>query len=190
MAEAACIILAAGRAARFGSDKRQATGPWEGPLLHHIVKLYRPLFSQLAVVIRPHDAFGADACDGSGAVALVNPEAERGMGRSLAIGAAWLRDIDAPCAVIALGDMPWIAPGTISAIAAEGLAHRCPVAPVFRGLLGFPRALPATLFSELAALTGDRGASSLLDWEKARQLECEDPGILRDIDTPADLTES
>ncbi len=185
----ACVILAAGAATRFGADKRQATGPWKGPLLHHIVTLYRPFFSNLAVVIRPQDRFGLAACEGSAAVPLVNPEAERGMGRSLAIGAAWLREIDAPCAVIALGDMPWIDPGTISAVAAEGFAQRCPVVPVFRGRLGFPRALPAAFFSELIGLTEDRGASSVLDWQKAHRLECEDPGILRDIDTPSDIGE-
>lgn len=187
MSEAACVILAAGRSARFGSDKRRAMGPWGGPLLHHIVKLYRPFFADLAVVIRPDDHFGLEACEASAAIPLINPEAERGMGRSLAIGAAWLRDIDASCAVIALGDMPWIDPGTISAVAAEGLAHQCPVAPVFQGRLGFPRALPASLFSELVTLTEDRGASSLLDWEKAHLFDCKDPGILRDIDTPSDI---
>jgi molybdenum cofactor cytidylyltransferase len=155
--------------------------------LHHIIKLYRPLFSDLAVIIRPDDPFGLDACVRHGAVALVNPEAERGLGRSLAIGAEWLRDIDAPCTVIALGDMPWIEPETISAVAAEGLAHRCPVAPAFRGQFGFPRALPATIFPQLALLTEDRGASSLLEWETARRLDCDDPGILRDIDTPSDI---
>lgn len=190
MSQAACVILAAGSATRFGADKRQATGPWDGPLLHHVVRLYRPLFSDLAVVIRSQDRFGSDICDATGAVPLVNPEAERGMGRSLAVGAAWLRHIDARCGVIALADMPWIEPATISAVAEEGLAHGCPVAPVFRGRLGFPRAVPATLFSRLIGLTADRGASALLDWgTAARHLECEDPGILRDIDTPSDLLE-
>lgn len=190
MNQAACVILAAGRAQRFGSDKRQATGPWDGPLLHHIIRLHRPFFSDLAVIIGPQDRFGMEACAKGTAVALVNPEAERGMGRSLAVGAAWLLEIGAPCVVIALGDMPWISPATISAVAAEGLAHRCPVAPMFQGRLGFPRALPAPFFSKLATLTGDRGASAILDWTEARHLECEDPGILRDIDSPSDIPET
>ena len=185
--EAACVILAAGRGARFGSDKRRASGPWDGPLLHHVIGLYRPLFGRLAVVIGPDDPFGAEACTRFSAVPLVNPEAEQGMGRSLAVGADWLIGQGAACAVIGLADMPWIAPSTISAVAKSGLDSGRPVAPVHAGKIGFPRALPAALFPALAKLSGDRGASALLDWNEALWLACEDPGILRDIDKQEDI---
>ena len=39
----------------------------------------------------------------------------------------------------------------------------------------------------LLNLTGDRGASAVIDWRQALWLECGDPGILRDIDKPEDV---
>ena len=185
--EAAALILAAGRASRFGADKRRARGPWPGPLLHHVLSLYRPLFAHLAVVTAPDDPFGAEACRIFAAGRVINPEAERGMGRSLAAGAAWLEGLGAPCAVIGLADMPFISPATIAAVAAAGLRSGRAVAAAFRGEPGFPRALPAALFPALRALSGDRGAGALIDWRAALWLEVEDAGILADIDRPDDI---
>lgn len=189
-AEIAALILAAGRGTRFGADKRQALGPWEGPLLHHVLGLYRPLFATLGVVTAAEDPFGEEACRLFSARRVINPEAEQGMGTSLAKGAAWLEEEGAACAIVGLADMPWIRPATIAAIAAEGLRSGRAVAPAFEGKPGFPRALPAGLFADLRALTGDRGASAVIDWRQALWLDCEDPGILRDIDTPQDIPRS
>jgi molybdenum cofactor cytidylyltransferase len=183
------LILAAGRGARFGSDKRRAVGPWSGPMLHHVLGLYRPLFSTLGVVIGPDDAFGDEACRLFSAHRVVNPDAEQGMGASLARGAQWLIEESADCAVIGLADMPWILPQTIAAVTDKGLRSGRAVAPAFEGRPGFPRALPAALFSALSELTGDRGAAALIDWRQALWLACEDPGILRDVDTPEDVLE-
>jgi len=182
----AALILAAGKGSRFGSDKRQAAGPWTGPLLHHVLGLYRPLFDSLAVVTGPDDPFGQEACRHFSAHRIVNPGAEQGMGTSLAKGAEWLIAEGVECAVVGLADMPWILPETIAAVAAAGLAGKA-VAPAFEGKPGFPRALPAALFPDLLKLTGDRGASAVIDWRQALWLECGDPGILRDIDKPEDV---
>ncbi len=189
----AALILAAGRGSRFGSDKRRAAGPWQGPLLHHVLGLYRPLFATLGVVTGADDPFGAEACRLFSARQVGNPEAEQGMGTSLAKGAAWLIGEEADCALIGLADMPWIRPGTIAAVAAAaaaGLRDGQAVAPVFDGQPGFPRALPAALFPGLLTLTGDRGAGAVIDWRRALWLDCGDPGILRDIDTPEDVGET
>ena len=185
--EPAALILAAGRASRFGADKRQARGPWAGPLLHHVLSLYRPIFTRLALVTGPDDGFGAEACRAFAVERVINPEPDLGMGRSLAAGAAWLEEQNAACAVIGLADMPFIAAATIAAIAAEGARSGRAVAPSFQGQPGFPRALPAALFPKLRTLSGDRGAAALIDWRDALWLEVEDAGILADIDKPEDI---
>jgi molybdenum cofactor cytidylyltransferase len=187
--KAVALILAAGRGMRFGSDKRQASGPWTGPLLHHVLGLYRPLFDRLGVVTGQEDPFGEEACRLFSARRIVNPEAEQGMGTSLAKGAEWLIAEQAGCAVVGLADMPWIRPQTIAAVAEQGLVSGRAVAPVFDGVPGFPRALPAVLFPELLTLSGDRGASAVIDWRQALWLQCGDPAILQDIDRPQDIQE-
>jgi molybdenum cofactor cytidylyltransferase len=185
--DSAALILAAGSARRFGGDKRQALGAWNGPLLHHVLSLYRPLFAQLAVVTVAADDFGDAACRQFGARRLINPAAECGMGSSLAVGIEWLVAGGFAGVVVGLADMPWIAASTIAAVRDALSRDACAVAPAFGAELGFPRGIPAADFARLRGLDGDRGAGALLEW---RRLACGDSGILRDIDRPDDVGET
>jgi molybdenum cofactor cytidylyltransferase len=187
MKDAAAIILAAGAGRRFGSDKRQAVGPWQGPLLHHVLGLFRPCFADLAVVIAPNDRFGADSCSAFAAQALTNPEPERGMGRSLAVAMDWLIEGDFSGAVIGLADMPWVPKSAITAVTATLRQSEQAVATSYHGALGFPRGIPRHLFEELRHLDGDRGASARLDWSRAVIVAAAEDGVLRDVDHPEDI---
>ena len=128
-----------------------------------------------------------------------NPRAKEGIGASIAVGIAALR-ADFPNArgwLIALGDMPFIAPETIRAIAdalpaideSTASAKRTEfVAPVYRGRRGHPVAFARTLGPDLLMLDSDVGASRLLGSHEVRLIDCDDPGVLRDIDTREDLS--
>ncbi len=179
-------MLAAGLSARFGSDKRRAEGDWQGPLLHHVLGLFRPCFTHLGVVIGPDDSFGGAACAAFAATPVVNPAAADGMGGSLAMGIAWLAALDLECAVVGLADMPWVPAAAIRLVSETGLESGRLVAPVWQGRLGFPRAIPSRHFPALASLRGERGASALLDWENALLIPWDEPGVFLDIDHPAD----
>jgi len=178
------LILAAGRSSRFGRDKRRAEGDWDGPLLHHILALYRPHFSELCAVIGPDDEFGAESCRLHAAKAVINPQPERGIGRSLALGVAAL---ECDGVVIGLCDMPWISPDTIAQVRDALVREDRPVAPAIGDEIGFPRGIPSRYFAELRLLDGDRGAATVLDWRQACLIASEDPGISRDIDRPEDI---
>jgi molybdenum cofactor cytidylyltransferase len=119
-----------------------------------------------------------------------NARAKEGMGASIAVGVAALRH-DFPQArgwLIALGDMPFIAPRTIRTIAdAIGQQGHRIVAACHRGARGHPVGFERSLTDELAALDGDHGASALLGLHGVTFIEADDPGVVRDIDTPADL---
>ena len=129
-------MLAAGLSARFGSDKRRAEGDWQGPLLHHVLGLFRPCFTHLGVVIGPDDSFGGAACAAFAATPVVNPAAADGMGGSLAMGIAWLAALDLECAVVGLADMPWVPAAAIRLVSETGLESGRLVAPVWQGRLG------------------------------------------------------
>jgi molybdenum cofactor cytidylyltransferase len=45
------------------------------------------------------------------------------------------------------------------------------------------------LLAQLAALSGDEGARRLLKGPGLQLVPVDDPGVLRDVDTPADLDE-
>jgi molybdenum cofactor cytidylyltransferase len=119
-----------------------------------------------------------------------NARAKEGMGASIAVGIAALQ-ADFPKArgwLIALGDMPFIAPHTIRMIADSicSGSHRI-VAACYRGRRGHPVAFDRALTDELMTLGGDAGASVLMRAHDVALLDCDDPGVLHDIDTQDDL---
>jgi molybdenum cofactor cytidylyltransferase len=111
----------------------------------------------------------------------------RGMGASLAHGVEHTRS--AGGWIIALADMPAIRPGTITRIAAALEEGAVIVAPVYRGTRGHPVGFAAKLRDELIALDGDSGARAVLERHRGAVtlLDCDDPGVLQDVDTRADL---
>jgi len=123
-----------------------------------------------------------------------NSRAKEGIGASIAVGVATLK-ADYPQAagwLIALGDMPFILPRTIRAIAetlpaVNGSKGRVAVAASYQGRRGHPVVFSRAFDDALLRLDGDAGASSVLATADVRAVECEDPGILRDIDTREDL---
>lgn len=91
--------------------------------------------------------------------------------------------------VIALADMPYIKPHTIEAVAHALKAGTAIVAPTYQGKRGHPVGFSAKFQNELEQLTGDEGARAVLKRhaDQIELLECNDPGIVADIDTPQDI---
>jgi molybdenum cofactor cytidylyltransferase len=179
-----CIVLAAGSGTRFGSDKRLARIGAD-TLLAHTLGNIAPAFHKRILVLRPGDAaLGARfATDWQVVLAA---DADKGMGHSLA--AAMPHALDWDAAVIALADMPFVQTSTYLAVRAALTADKL-VVPYYREQRGNPVGIGRRYFRELERLQGDQGARSLLQQHAAAVLrvEVEDPGILRDVDTPAAL---
>jgi molybdenum cofactor cytidylyltransferase len=121
---------------------------------------------------------------------LVNTGADEGMGSSLRLAARELRP-ETEAVVVGLADMPEVASATIAALIAawRPRGSRGIVAPVFEGRRGHPVVFGADHFPALRTLAGDRGARAILR-ERAGDLSLfavDDPGVLVDVDTPADL---
>ena len=124
------------------------------------------------------------------------PDTPRGMGISLATAAQYLMDsrilgkeTDLLGCAVALADMPWLRANTLTDL----LEHAAPdriIVPVFNGRRGHPVVFGAQFLPELAELGGDTGARALLARHGVLEIECDDVGILRDVDVPADLTPS
>lgn len=90
--------------------------------------------------------------------------------------------------IIALADMPFIQPQTIKQIA-EHLVSAAIVQPAFNGQPGNPVGFSQKFAEELLAIEGDQGARGILraHQDEILRIPCDDEGILRDIDTMADL---
>ena len=125
--------------------------------------------------------------------ALLDAAAEQGMRSRDPFAPIRLRSgLDTTAAIearAALADMPGILPATIARVARELEAGADIVAPRFQGQRGHPVGLAGHYRDALLALQGDAGARAIVaaNQEKIHFVDIDDPGVVKDIDTPGDL---
>lgn len=184
--EVVVVVLAAGLARRFGSDKLGATMADGRVVGAASLANACAAWPRVVCVVRPKTAMVQIAA-AAGVATVECPEAVDGMAISLAAGvrataaaAGW---------VIVLADMPDVRPDTIRQVIEAVRAGAPIVAPVTQGGRGHPVGFHRALGPELMRLTGDAGARRVVEANRDRLelLPVDDPGILRDIDRPADL---
>jgi molybdenum cofactor cytidylyltransferase len=185
------LLLCGGRSSRFGSDKLLATvereGEWRAMAAWCARHALEGSGNALAV-IRPGAARLRAILESEGCEILESPDTARGLGASLAAGVRHARDAEGW--VVALGDMPFIAPATFAAVAAA-LRNGAPIAaPVHDGRRGHPVGFARTFGDELATVDGDEGARSVISRHRHEVVlvTVDDAGVTRDIDIPTDLT--
>jgi molybdenum cofactor cytidylyltransferase len=183
------ILLAAGESRRMGFPK---------PLLRigNDTFLARSLRSMLEVARNVIVVTGAyeqpvrDEVPPSGRLRIVhNPDFRQGQLSSLqrAIGAAF-PDVDG--VLVHLADHPLVQGSTFGALAEQYAVTRAPILIArHRGRRGHPVLFAKSVFSELLATPAGEGARFVVNADPARvvYVEVEDPGVILDLDTPADL---
>ena len=137
--------------------------------------------SDIVLVTAPGDemlqAWGAEA----GVRVVVNPAPERGMLSTILEGIAAI-DGNRPLAVCP-ADLPALLPSTVRTVLSSG----SPLAvPSYQGRRGHPLVISPELIPEIRTLHLEVGLRELLDRhpEKLRVIEVDDPGAVRDVDTP------
>jgi molybdenum cofactor cytidylyltransferase len=181
------ILLAAGRSSRFGGNKLLHPLADGTPVALAAARNLAAALPGALAVVNGADAELAGLLQDAGLEVSVCHRVREGMGVSLAWGVAQTAAADGW--LIALADMPFIAPQTLRAVA-EGVQEPLAiVAPVHAGQRGHPVAFGRGHGPALAALSGDTGARTLLQThqESLVLLTCDDPGVLRDIDLPEHL---
>lgn len=184
------ILLAAGRGRRFDPHgvRNKLLQPLAcgEPVVVASARTLLAVLPRVIAVVPPRDGGVADSLRALGCEVTLCEQADSGMAASLvqAIGHSlpqadgWL---------VALGDMPFVAPATLRALL-DALGEGADIAaPVFDGRRGNPVAFGAAHLPGLLALQGEHGARALLKAAPVVEVAVNDPGILRDIDTPADL---
>jgi molybdenum cofactor cytidylyltransferase len=181
------VLLAAGSGSRFGGEK--LLHPLEDgvAIAAHAARNLVAVLPDVVAVVRWGDFPLYDMLEQEGCQVTMFQGAARGMGASLAHGIGEARGADGW--VVALADMPRIAPATIRSIVAALEEGATIVAPVQGGERGHPVGFGAALHGELIALDGDQGARAVLERHRAalKLVECGDPNVLYDIDRKSDL---
>jgi molybdenum cofactor cytidylyltransferase len=185
MTRIAGIILAAGRASRMGRDKRLEKVDGVPMILRAVAAAQGAGLDPVVVVTGPEPL----ALLPDGLQSIANPQPERGMASTLALGVAAL-PADADAVVVLLADMPRVAARHVTALidAFDPASGREIAVPVCGGRRGNPVLLGRRFFAEMQGLTGDKGARGLLVQHAALVAEvgCDD-AVLIDVDTPEDL---
>lgn len=186
------VLLAAGTSSRFGTDNKLLAQLHNTPIVHlaatHLVesrtatdyavvgydaRRVRTVLSDLPITIRD------------------NPSYTEGQGSSVRIAMSEIDQHAADGVLFALGDMPCVTPATINGLIRTFATRQwTALAAATSGIRGNPVLFDATHFSALSEVTGDTGARNiLLSATNAALVETNDPGVTRDIDTQADLSE-
>lgn len=180
----ACVLLAAGSSRRFGQDDKLLSLLDGGPLVSYAANALRGL--------RPEALIGVARSPGvieqlSGFDIVTPPEVDPEQADSLRAGVRRARELGATRVLVALGDMPFITTGHLATV-----AERCTdtqASAVSGGARPMPPAcFPASLIPDLLALHGDHGAGSLLRALPSSALVDVPADLLRDVDTPANLS--
>src|SRR5262245_55116400 len=163
-APVACIVLAAGRSTRMGSENKLLCELAGEPMVRRVA------VTALASRARPvHVVVGHQGLEVRAALAgldlciIDNPEYASGLSSSLKAGIGSLPRSLAG-ALIALGDMPGLKPADLDRLieAFFATAGQAIVVPTHQGQRGNPVLWPAGAFPELMQLEGDVGARRLL----------------------------
>lgn len=181
------ILLAAGSGSRFGGEK--LLHPLEDgvAIAAHAARNLLAVTPDVIAVVRWGDFPLYDMMEQEGCQVTMFRDAARGMGASLAHGVAEARAADGW--VVALADMPRIAPATIRSVIAALEQGALIAAPAYKGERGHPVGFGAKLRDELLALGGDQGAKAVIERHRdaVKLIECGDSGVLYDIDRKTDI---
>ena len=183
------IVLAAGMSSRMGANK--LLQEWRGkPLLRWTVEAALASEARPVIVVTGHDATNTEAIlRGLDVIIVRNPTYRDGLSTSLNCGLSSLPD-SADGALIMLGDMPEVSANVLNRMIAAFSPPdgRSICVAVHQGKRGNPVLWSRAFFGEMAGMTGDTGAKSLLAANEEQLCEIETgAGILRDVDTPEAL---
>lgn len=188
-----CIVLAAGRSSRMGPRNKLLETLEGQPIVRRVAAAALASRCRPVVVVTGHQAEAVEAALEGLPVGIVhNPEFAAGMSTSLKAGIAALPDrLDG--VIVALGDMPEIAPAHLDRMIAafEPKEGRSIIVPVYQGRRGNPVLWGAELFPAMSALTGDVGARQVIadNADSVVELDLQTPAVLVDVDTPEALAE-
>ncbi|MDB5924699.1 MAG: nucleotidyltransferase family protein [Betaproteobacteria bacterium] len=181
------ILLAAGSGTRFGGGKLLHPLDDGVAIAAHAARNLLAANLSVIAVVRTGDFPLSDILEQEGCEVTQSRDSVRGMGHTLAHGVAASRE--AAGWVVALADMPRIGAETIKKIAGALAEGATIAAPMYRGERGHPVGFSSALREELLELSGDSGARAVVQRHRDGivLIECDDPGVLLDIDERTDL---
>lgn len=195
----AAIVLAAGESRRMGFPKallpyfaEEAEGP-ETTFLEHLLEVLNRSRADPIVVVLGHEAeriqSSLSPASWGRARPVENPRYREGMLTSILAGIEAIDDRNVEGALILPVDHPDVRSGTVDLLIGRFRDTPRPIIlPVHQGRRGHPVLFSRGVFDEIRRAPESVGARQVV-WDHQGDLlevEVQDPGIGRDVDTPGD----
>ena len=187
---AIAVVTAAGSAERFGGRKLLALVDGE-PLLDRTIRsLLEGGASEVIVVVGTADRAALErdvnAMNDARVRPVENPDPARGMFSSIQEGVV---TASGDALVVLPGDMPFVRPETVRLLIDRHRESGAIVSPRYRGKRGHPVVLPMRLRDEIRTTPTSANLHEVIKRHADTRvdLDLDDPGIVRDVDTPSDL---
>lgn len=183
------LILAAGFSRRFGDVKLRARLDNGSTVFAQTLARVAAATPNILVVTRDDLSditLAVEQLHGETVRVVSCPDAQLGMGHTLACGVNRIPDWDA--CLVCLGDMPFIKTETYRVLL-DALRRDAITIPQHEGRNGNPAGFGSVFFSALRDVQGDTGGREVLQANHAsvRLVPVNDPAIFQDVDTPEDL---
>jgi molybdenum cofactor cytidylyltransferase len=184
------ILLAAGESRRMGYPKPLLRVGAES-FIARTTALALGVADRLVIVLGAHaDRIRPAVAPDSRIIVVENPNFNRGQLSSLKVGLAEAIAGRADAVVVHLADHPLVAPATFRALLDDYRKTASPIVVArYNGRRGHPVLFDRTVFADLMAAPEDQGARVVVNADPARvrYVDVDDPGVVLDLDTPADL---
>ena len=184
------IVLAAGQSKRMGEPKMLL--PWgDTTVLEHVIHTLRSAGLEDILVVTGGNRDGVEALVQGSARAVFNPDYRKGeMISSLQVG---LREASGVAILVVLGDQPQVQKSTLELVYEVFFrTDSSIIVPSYNMRRGHPWIISKKHWGEILEMgMGD----SLRDFlnrhaDEIQYVDVDDPGILQDLDTPADYLKS
>lgn len=182
------IVAASGLSIRMGTSKALLDAGGKGFLARILSSFREGGAEPVLVVVRDPRGEVAETARAEGGWVVGNPDPTTGPISSLQAGILTLPE-SAAAVFFSPVDHPLFLPTTVRTLADTFNEKKPPIlAPTYQGHRGHPVIFHRALFPELLEKELPLGARSVIQRYRTRRLEVAvgDPGILVDIDTPAD----
>lgn len=188
----AMIVLAAGRSSRMGRAKAllpHADGVTT--FVAHAIRTARAAgLTRILVVGREDDVALRQEVASEDAAFVVNKEPERGQLSSVLAGLDAAEQDGVPQAIMVTPvDVPLLTANALRVLLAAAATTAAPIVrAASEGRHGHPVIFKREMFAELRSAPLEEGARAVIRADVARvaDIEVGDPGVLLDVDTPAD----
>ena len=189
----AAILLAAGESRRMGYPKPLLRIGNES-FLSRTTTIALAAAGRVIIVLGAHaDRIRPTIERDPGIHVVENRNYANGQLSSLKVGLAEADAGDIDAVIVHLADHPLVTPATFRAVIDEYTKSGRPIVVArFCGRRGHPVIFDRSVFVELMAAPEREGARVVVnaDPQRVRYVDVEDPGVVLDLDTPADLAQA